>query len=151
MLGRFEKFSFAIAQINKYWHRIANEEMKRYGLKGTYAMYLIAMCQYPDGITAASLGEVCGKDKADVSRTVSDMIGKGLIVRDVSKSKNMYRALLFLTDKGKEAAKVIENRAGVAVEAAGGTLTEEQREIFYGTLDKIVVSLKNISEKGLPY
>ena len=70
MLERFARFSLAISEINRCWHK---------------------------------LGELCCKDKADVSRMVSIMERKGLVQRE-SNAGNMYRALLKLTDEGKAAA-----------------------------------------------
>ena len=33
MVDRFEKFSLAISEISRYWHKIAAEELKPYELK----------------------------------------------------------------------------------------------------------------------
>ena len=52
MLNRFERFSLAISEIYRYWHKIAADEMEKYGLKGPYAVYLTAMYRYKDGITS---------------------------------------------------------------------------------------------------
>ena len=41
MIDRFEHFSYALNELNKYWHKIASEEMKKYGLKSTHSIYLI--------------------------------------------------------------------------------------------------------------
>jgi len=82
MIDRFERFSFAISEISHYWHKIATDEMGKYGLKGVHALYLTAMHRHPEGITSAQLCEECGKDKADVSRCVSLMEKKGLVIRE---------------------------------------------------------------------
>ena len=37
MIDRFERFSVAIAEISRCWHKLATEEMKKYGLKGSHA------------------------------------------------------------------------------------------------------------------
>lgn len=55
MVDRFEKFSLAISEISRYWHKIAAEELKPYELKSTHVVYLTTMYRYPDGITAPSL------------------------------------------------------------------------------------------------
>ena len=33
MVERFERFSLAIFEISRYWHKLAAEEMSAYGLK----------------------------------------------------------------------------------------------------------------------
>ena len=78
MVDRFERFSFAIFEISRYWHKITADEMGKYGLKGPYSVYLTAMYRYPDGITAPQLCELCGKDKSDVSRAMSLMERRAL-------------------------------------------------------------------------
>lgn len=146
MVERFERFSLAISEISRYWHKIAAEEMEKYGLKGTHSIYLTTMHRHPDGITAAKLGELCGRDKGEVSRTVSAMEQKGLI----QKEGNSYRALLTLTSAGREAAEHVRSRAALAVEIAGSDLTDQQRTIFYNALESITNHLQALSEAGLP-
>lgn len=36
MLERFERFLSAISEIDRYWHKIAGDEMARYGLSGFF-------------------------------------------------------------------------------------------------------------------
>lgn len=146
MEDRFERFSFSIFEISRCWHKIAAEEMEKYQLKGPHAIYLTAMCRHPEGITSAQLGEICGRDKGDVSRSVAIMEEKGLLER-VGKH---YRALLKLTEAGKAAAKAVYSRAAVAVEHAGRGYTQEQRENFYQVLETVTQNLTVLSKAGLP-
>ena len=146
MIDRFERFSLAISEISRCWHKIAADEMEKYGLKGSHAVYLTTMCRYPDGITAARLCELCAKDKADVSRMMSIMEKKELVVKEGSS----YRAQLKLTQAGLEAAEHVRRRATVAVENASRGLTPERRAVFYEALELIVSNLQNICEEGLP-
>jgi len=145
MINRFEHFSLAISEINRYWHKIATEELERYGLKGAHSTYLTAMARYENGITAPQLCELCGKDKADVSRMMNILMKKGLAVKEGG-----YNGLLLLTDMGKEAAAQVSHRAALAVELAGQDLSEENRAVFYDALDSIVEHLRQISQDGLP-
>ena len=149
MIDRFERFALAITEVSRYWHKIASDEMKPYGLKGPHAIYLLTMDRYDDGITAAQLSEHCGKDKSDVSRAMSLMQRKGLAAR-VDAHGHPYRALLRLTPPGKMAAEHIRKRAQLAADLAGNALSEETRTIFYESLESIVQSLKEISQDGLP-
>ena len=147
MVERFERFSYAISEISRYWHKIASDEMEKYGLKSPHAIYLTTMYHYEDGLHAARLGELCGKDKSDVSRMMSIMEKKGLVKRE---GEGAYRALLKLTDEGKRAAEHVRARAIVAVEAAGKGITDENRQVFYDTLELIAANLAKISAAGLP-
>ena len=71
MLNRFARFSLAISEIDRCWHKLAAEEMSKYDLNSPQAVYPTTLCNYTDGITAARLGELCGKNKADVSGMVA--------------------------------------------------------------------------------
>ena len=97
-------------------------------------------------MTAARLGELCGKDKADVSRMMSIMEKKEL----VKKEGSSYRARLMLTPAGMEAAEHVRSRATLAVERASRGLSDERRAVFYEALELIVSNLQNICEEGLP-
>ncbi len=149
MISRFEKFTFSISVLHRYIQMIAADEMEKYGLKGTYAFYLTAMARYADGLTAAQLGQICGKDKAAVSRAVAEMVESGLISRE-SVGGGLYRAKLTLTNKGREAATIVSRRADVAVEEASRGMTEENRKVLYDTLDLIATNLQAITKEGLP-
>ena len=148
MIDRFERFTFAISELSRYWHKIAADEMAVYGLKGPYAVYLVTMDRYPEGITAAKLCTLCEKNKADVSRAMSALEEKGLICRK-GEGANLYRAMLFLTEQGKEAAGHVKHLAERAVEEGGQGLTAEQRENFYYCLEVIASNLKEVSKTGL--
>ena len=148
MLERFEKFSLAIVEISRFWHKIAGEELAKYGLKSSHITYLLTLYRYPEGLTAPKLAELCGRDKADVSRMLSILESKGL-VRKESTGTSRYRGLLLLTDEGKTVASALSERAERAGERAGDGLTDENRAIFYESLDTITNNLRKISQEGL--
>lgn len=148
MVNRFERFSFAMFEISRCWHKLAGDEMLRYGLKGPHAIYLVTLAQYPDGITASQLCELCGRDKSDVSRAMSTMVQKGLVVRE--DAAGTYRAQLALTDSGLAAARQVCQRAALAVELAGQGFDPDQRQVFYSVLDTITDNLQQLCRKGLP-
>lgn len=147
MVSRFEHFSASISCIYRYIQKIERIEMEKYGLKGPYAQCLLAMRRYPEGITAARLCEVCDKDKAAVSRMVTELEEKGLISR--SDPGVRYRMQLKLTPLGEEAAEHVEQRAKLAVEEAGAGLTDKQRSTLYAVLDLIAENLQEICVNGL--
>ena len=148
MITRFEQFSSSVACIYRNIQKIERVEMAKYGLKGPHAQALLAMSRYPEGITSGELVKICDKDKAAISRTVAELEREGMI-RRVGKNGNLYRAALMLTDRGREAAGHVAERAKCAVEAAGEGLTAEQRKIFYAALDLIAGHLQTIGEEGL--
>ncbi len=149
MVERFERFSVAISEISRHWHKIASDEMEKHGLKGAHSIYLTTILRYPEGVTATQLCELCGKDKSDVSRMMSIMEKKGLVKKE-GVHQNMYRGVFKLTEEGRAAAEFVRKRASLAVEIAGNALTDEKRAAMYEALDLIAEKLSEISRDGLP-
>ena len=148
MIDRFERFSLAISEIHRCLVGISSTEMKKHGLSGAQARYLIIMNRLRLGITAARLATLCQRNKAEVSRAIASLEKKGLAEKE-NNPKN-YRTLIRLTDKGREIAENISERAKKAVENVGGFMTTEERESFYDTLDLLAANLVKIDKDGLP-
>lgn len=148
MVNRFESFVSSIASISRYIQKIERDVMVRYGLKGPHAQYLIAMTRFPGGVTAAQLSTVCERDKAAVSRAIAELETAELVQR-AGTAASGYRALLTLTERGKEAAGRLIRTAELAVEQAGQGLTEENRTVFYAAFHQIAANLQHMSEAGL--
>ena len=148
MIGRFETFSLALSEIMSSWNKIATEEMKPFGLKGSSVIYLIALYKNTEGLTAANLCEMCNRDKAEVSRIISAMEKKGLVVRK-NTTVNGYKANITLTDEGRETTRILRERVKLAVEKGGEGLSENERESFYNALEIIGGNLKRMRREGL--
>lgn len=148
MTSRFEQFSASVSCIYRCIQKIERVEMAKYGLKGPHAQCLLAMSRYPEGITSSQLCSICDKDKAAISRTVAELEREGMIRRDLP-GGNRYRALLKLTPQGETAAARVDERARLAVEKAGGGMSDDQRAVFYQVLDLIAGHLQSICEEGL--
>ena len=149
MIGRFERFSVFISDISRYWHKISAKEMEKHGLKAVHSIYLTTMAQYPQGMTAPQICELCGKDKSDVSRMMRILDKKGLVVKEGG-YQNQYNGLYRLTEEGMAVAEEVRGRASLAVELSGRDLTDETRAVMYRALESIAGNLRDISEKGLP-
>lgn len=149
MLSRFQQFSYVIAEINRQIQKIERDEMIKYGCKGAFAQYLVALLNHPEGLTAARLCQICDKDKAAVSRMVSEMQEKGMVTRS-SESTRAYNSPILLTEDGRKAAEHVCMKARAAVKAVGGEMSEEERRVLYSLLDSIAVKLQRLSEEGIP-
>lgn len=148
MRSTYEQFVGSVQCLYRCIQKIQRSEMAKYGLKGAHAQCLIAMSRYPDGITAAELSQISDKDKAAISRTLSELAQEGLVERR-TKNGNSYRAPLFLTQAGQDAAAALNERAKFAVEQAGSGLADADRQVFYAALDLIAGNLQRISRDGL--
>ncbi len=149
MMSRFEQFASSIAGIYRHIQKIERDEMVRYGLKGSFAQYLLAIARHEGGVTSVELCDICGKDKAAISRVVCEMEERELIFRKTL-GDHRYRAKLCLTGKGVEIADRVNARAKVAVDLAGKGLTEADRQNFYAVLNVIADNLHAMSKNGLP-
>lgn len=149
MLERFEQFTTTISAIYRDVQKIERDEMEKQGLRGAFAQYLLAISRHPEGITAAALCEVCDKDKAAVSRIIAEMESKGLLEKE-NDGNSQYRARLRLTPAGQAAAAFVRERVSIAVELAGSGLSDEDRKVFYSTLELISANLQQICLDGIP-
>lgn len=140
MITRFEQFTTTITQIYKNLQKVKMQEVAGLELRGTHVMCLFQLNRHPEGLTITQLSTLCGEDKAATSRTMSDLIKKGLVTNEHEKK---YRAPMRLTEKGQNIANQIDKQATQAVEAIGQGLTEEERKIFYKSLTIISGNLKN--------
>ena len=148
MVGRFEQFCAAISSIYRSIQKIERVEMAKYGLKGPHAQCMLAMERHPEGITAARLCEICEKDKAAISRTVSELAEADMIVRGEAEGKR-YRCCLKLTRKGLDVARSVNQLVYAAVMQASSGYTAEDRQIFVNVLGMIAGNLQSICRDGL--
>lgn len=142
MQNSFSRFSIGIYELSRYWHRIAGNEMRRYGLKGSFSVYFTTLQRFPNGVTAGQLCKHAGRDKADVSRAMTVLQELNLVERDANGKK--YRALLKLTPEGARLAEQICKKADSVMEYAGQGLTDEDRAVFYKVLDRISDNLHQL-------
>ena len=146
MLTLFEQFTAAISGINRSIQKIERDEMEKYGLKGAHAKYLLAIARHPEGITAAELCETCDKDKAAISRILTEMARKTLIIRE----NGGYRARIQLTETGMKAARYVQEKAIAAVECAGSVMSDDDRLNLYDILARLDGKLQELCRKGIP-
>ena len=148
MFTRFEQFCTAVSVIHHSIQKIQRVEMAKYDLKGPHAQCLLAICQYPEGITAARLCELCEKDKAAISRAVTELEEAGMLIRRDPEGKR-YRSRLYLTEKGAEVAGNVGRLVHRAVSQASEGYGEKDREVFIHVLNLIAGNLQAICREGL--
>lgn len=141
MLNRFGAFVTGITACYKYIQRIKSMEMTEFGLKGTHVMCLFYLHHNPEGLTAAQLSQLCGEDKAAISRTLGELETKGCLYTDTAGGKK-YRAQLHLTPQGEQMAIRIDSLIEDWVCVGGEGLSQQEREDFYRVLGLIAENLK---------
>lgn len=148
MVGRFEQFCAAIVAIQRSIARIERMEMEKYGLKGPHAQCILMMGHNPEGITAAELCTACDKDKAAISRALSELENAGMISR-VDPNGKRYRSMLYLTEKGRSVADQLDDQVHRAISQVSDGYDVETREIFVHVLNMIALNLQELSQSGI--
>lgn len=148
MIGRYELLSSSISSMYHDIQKIERVEMAKFGLKGPHAQCILALGRYSEGLTISQLCDICDKDKAAISRTISELEEAGMVLRS-PRNGTRYRAPLTLTEQGITAAQAVSERAHLAVEQAGLGLEDSQRQIFYQVLTLIAGNLHTICKDGL--
>ena len=133
----FEHFTINILKLNKLVNRIKQYEMKEFGLRAIHVMCGYYLTEYPDGLTASELAKYTLEDNAAISRAVATMRENGLVVCDLKK----YNSNIVLTEKGRQFAQAVAQKAERAVIAGSADQTDAERKIFYETLETIVDNL----------
>lgn len=144
MDSRFETFALSILELNRYIQKIKDIEMQKFGLRGNHTMCLYYLGRHSEGLTATELTALCNEDKAAISRSLSQLSGKGLITCSVPEGKRAYRTLYFLTDSGREIVSRIDSRIEDILSGGGEGLTDEQRTGLYTAMETILNNLKKL-------
>ena len=147
MKQRFETFVTAIAQINRSLQRLKSSEMAEFGLKGTHVMCLYQLRQHEEGLTSAQLVQLCGEDKAAISRCISELMERELVHSPDSTPKR-YRKIIALTDQGRQITAAMDQKIMDAVASAARGYTQEERETFYHVLLQVADNLQQAAAEG---
>lgn len=144
-MDRFNKFTISVNRIVRNIHKIKAGEMSKFGLKSTHVSCLYYLYRAEKPLTASELTVVCDEDKAAISRAADYLTKEGFVTCKGTGLKK-YKSPLFLTEKGKEAGESVAERVDAIIDAAGGWLSEDDREIFYKSLDIISDNLQKMCD-----
>ena len=142
MKNRFENFTGLISSISKSIRKIKTEEVEEYNLKSTHVSCLYYIYKAEE-LTAKELCDLCGEDKALISRSLDFLETNGFIQCN-STLKKRYKSGLILTEKGSVIAKKITQKIDQILNLASNGLTEENRRILYESLELINNNLQNL-------
>ncbi len=142
---RFEDFVGIISALNKEIQRIKTAEARRLGFRGSDVMCLYYLVKHPEGLTAAELARLVDVSRAAVSRTVAHLADDGFVeVGSEEDEGSRYRAPIRLTEKGREAARPLDDIIHRVLDEAGGELAARQRLQMYDSLNHILEKLRTI-------
>lgn len=145
MDNRFETFTSLIANINRLIQKIKSEEMAEFDLKSSHLSCLYYLNK-ENSLTARDLCEICGEDKANVSRSVKYLEQNGYLVCE-SETGKRYLSTLRLTEKGTEVGRRLLEKIDSVLDSAGLGLTDSERSTMYHSLFVISNNLSKISSE----
>lgn len=145
MEERFKRFTVYMTKIRRSIQKIKTEEMAEYNLKSPHVSCLYYLLKYGN-MTATELCEICDEDKAAISRSIVQLEAEGYVAY-TEEQKKRYRAQMTLTPKGKKIAESVAHKVDKVLEAAGDGLVEEDRVIFYRSLELISNNLEEVCKK----
>lgn len=143
MEQRYETFTSLILNISRCVQKIKNAEMSALGLKGRQVQCLFSLFNLDEGASLTALCEICGEDKGMMSRTLKELIARGLVYVDEQKNQK-YRNPIKLTEKGTEVASIVSVKISEMLDLGSSGITEVDRETLYPTLAKISDNLTKI-------
>ncbi len=141
-MERFELFTVLVANASRYIHKIKSEEMLEFNLKSSHVSCLYYLYKVKS-LTAKEICDMCGEDKANISRTIRFLESKGYIYCPTMNARR-YQSTFFLTEKGIQVGENITKKIDKVLFNASKGLTEENRKIFYQSLSLICKNLEQI-------
>lgn len=131
---RFLAFILSIDRISKNIKRIKDNAMEKYGLRSAHVMCLFNLVKSKDGLNATELTEICGVDKAFVSRVATELEGKGYIQRQQNVRGSIYKSKYTLTDAGYEINQYIGEEIAKIMAEVSGEIADHKLKAFYDVL-----------------
>lgn len=144
MEERFERFTVLITKIHRCIYKIKTEEMAEFDLKSSHVSCLYYLYK-ENTLTAKELCDVCGEDKANISRALKYLESNGYLYCDSALQKR-YQSALRLTEKGAEIGKQIAEKIDNILFSASEGLNEADRVIMYKSLALVCSNLEKICE-----
>jgi len=145
MVERFKTFTVLIANLTRNIRKIKAEEMAKWDLRSHHVSCLYYLYERKS-LTAKELCDICGEDKANISRSIEYLEEQGFLKCEENTHKR-YKSHFELTEKGKIVGEEIFHCVEDILRRASKGLSEENRNIMYQSLRTINDNLQNISDE----
>ncbi len=144
-IKRFFELNALISNIYTDIAKIKGQEMNEYGLKASHILCICELYKHQEGLDGATLSKNLNIDKAAISRCLSSLIKKGLVIQ--KQSNSYYRAPFILTEKGKEIAIYTLAKIEEFMSLFGVFEDERKRDAFYSDLHKVENSIHSLLQR----
>ena len=134
---RFLPFILSIDRISKNIKRIKDNVMEKYSLRSAHVMCIFNLVKSPDGLNSTELAEICGVDKAFISRVTAELENRGYIERKQNSQGSIYKSKFSLTEAGLEVNKYISKKIAEIMGEVSGEIPDHKLKVFYEVLSII--------------
>jgi DNA-binding MarR family transcriptional regulator len=133
-----------IVQLNRMGQYFMNCKLAEIGLSSGL-FYLLLELNNHEGLSMSELSRAVGVDNAYGSRAISNLIDKGLVVKNPD-PRDERAVCLSLTQSGKKAARKVDQAAREWISIITQGISMKEWETFMGVFDKLHA---NASERAL--
>ncbi|MBQ4585749.1 MAG: MarR family transcriptional regulator [Clostridia bacterium] len=143
---RFTPFVLYIERISKNIKRIADEKMEPYGLRSAHVMCILQLGKSEGGLSSSALAEVCGVDKAFVSRITNELLEKKYITKQDG-HQGKYKVKFVLTESGNQIHKIMNSIVMECLTQVDSRISMKKLEIFYEVLNDVDNGIASLVKK----
>ena len=145
MEERFQAFTVLVSNLNRCIYKIKTEEMAEYNLKSSHVSCIYYIYRY-GSLTPTELCDLCGEDKANISRALKYLEENRYLVVEKETNKKYQRPIM-LTESGNKIGKHLTEKINDILSLASEGLSEEDRNIMYYGLSLINDRLNKVCEE----
>ncbi len=145
MEERFQAFTVLVSNLNRCIYKIKTEEMAEYNLKSSHVSCIYYIYRY-GSLTPKELCDLCGEDKANISRALKYLEENHYLIINNDSNKKYQRPIV-LTENGVKIGKHLSEKTNEILSIASEGLSEEKRNIMYEGLSLINNRLNKICDE----
>ena len=145
MEERFQAFTVLVSNLNRCIYKIKTEEIAEYNLKSSHVSCIYYIYRY-GSLTPKELCDLCGEDKANISRALKYLEENQYLIINNDLNKKYQRPIV-LTENGVKIGKHLSEKINEILSIASEGLSEEKRNIMYEGLSLINNRLNKICDE----
>jgi len=112
-------------------------------------MCILQLAKSENGLSSAELSNVCGVDKAFISRITAELMGKNYISRNIGPKQGKYKTKFLLTEEGEKINNILNEIITEFINQISKNTPVKKLEIFYEVLSTIDMGLDDITNKEI--
>ena len=143
----FILFSALLGNSQKSLLKLKNKKMEGFGLSASHTLCICLLHEHPDGVSKSRLAQLCGVDKAQISRVITELEEAKYVSAVTTASP--HRPKYTLSELGRSVAEEIADIIREINDFVSGDISEEELLAFYHTFMHISENLKRAEKRYL--